>query len=77
MKSLELMRSFIIVAEEPNKTPVLPQTSSNCNTSDENNANETENMTIKPVSDSSSQKQSQSTAVTSTQEVDLSQMKSK
>jgi hypothetical protein len=56
MKSLELMRSFIIVAEEPNKTPVLPQTSSNCNTSDENNANETENMTIKPVSDSSSQK---------------------
>jgi hypothetical protein len=59
MKSLELIRSYIKAAEEANKTPVLPQTSSNCNTSDgidENNANEAENMTIKPVSDSSSQK---------------------
>ena len=69
MESLELMRRFIKVAEVANKTSVLPQTSSNCNTS----GCVDENITIKPVSNSSSQNLSQSTAVTCTLEVDLSQ----
>jgi hypothetical protein len=46
------MRSFIKVAEVANKTSVLPQKSSNCNTSDgvdEINPNEAENMTINPI----------------------------